>query len=303
VEDEIVVESEDVGVRIDVFLTETIENLSRSGVQKLIESENILVNNKSTKSNYKLRFEDTIFFKIPEPEILELLAENIHIDIVYEDKDIVVVNKAKGMVVHPAPGHYSGTLVNALMYHCGENLSAINGVMRPGIVHRIDKDTSGVIVVAKSDSGHRGLAKQFADHSITRLYNGIAINNIKNDKVTIDRPIGRHPTDRKKMCVTNKNSKNAITHIQVIERFTKYTFIEASLETGRTHQIRVHMSSIGNPLLGDTVYGKEKQSFGLSGQVLHAKVLGFHHPITGEYKEFSSDLPENFKFLLNKIKE
>ncbi len=287
--------------RIDSFLNSSLEDISRSRIQKLIEDNEILVNNKPINKNYKLKENDTILINIEEPKEINILPENIHLNIVYEDNDVILINKPQNMVVHPANGHYSGTLVNALMYHCKDNLSGINGVMRPGIVHRIDKDTSGILIVAKNDKAHQSLASQLENHSMTRVYYAIVYNNLKNDTGTIDAPIGRHPIDRKKMAVTDKNGKRAVTHYEVLKRFKKYTFIKLKLETGRTHQIRVHMSYIGNPLLGDTVYGKEKQPFKLLGQVLHAKVLGFIHPITNEYMEFETELPQYFKELLNKL--
>lgn len=297
------VEKEDIGTRIDVFVSENFDDISRSGVQKLIEQGHITVNEKNIKSNYKLRNKDIIKVEIPEPVEIEILPEDIPLDILYEDNDVIVINKPQGMVVHPAPGHYSGTLVNALMYHCKGELSGINGVMRPGIVHRIDKDTSGVIMAAKNNMAHQSLALQLAEHSITRKYNAIVFNKLKEDEGTIDAPIGRHPEDRKKMCVRDKNSRHAVTHYRVIEHLGKYDLIEAQLETGRTHQIRVHMSYIGHPLLGDEVYGKRKQPFSTKGQVLHARVLGFVHPRTGEYMEFESELPEYFKKLIEKLKQ
>ena len=287
--------------RIDSFLNSSLEDISRSRIQKLIEDNEILVNNKPINKNYKLKENDTILINIEEPKEINILPENIHLNIVYEDNDVILINKPQNMVVHPANGHYSGTLVNALMYHCKDNLSGINGVMRPGIVHRIDKDTSGILIVAKNDKAHQSLASQLENHSMTRVYYAIVYNNLKNDTGTIDAPIGRHPIDRKKMAVTDKNGKRAVTHYEVLKRFKKYTFIKLKLETGRTHQIRVHMSYIGNPLLGDTVYGKEKQPFKLLGQVLHAKVLGFIHPTTNEYMEFETELPQYFKELLNKL--
>nr|WP_317358200.1 RluA family pseudouridine synthase [uncultured Tyzzerella sp.] len=287
--------------RIDSFLNSSLEDISRSRIQKLIEDNEILVNNKPINKNYKLKENDTILINIEEPKEINILPENIHLNIVYEDNDVILINKPQNMVVHPANGHYSGTLVNALMYHCKDNLSGINGVMRPGIVHRIDKDTSGILIVAKNDKAHQSLASQLENHSMTRVYYAIVYNNLKNDTGTIDAPIGRHPIDRKKMAVTDKNGKRAVTHYEVLKRFKKYTFIKLKLETGRTHQIRVHMSYIGNPLLGDTVYGKEKQPFKLLGQVLHAKVLGFIHPITNEYMEFETELPQYFKEILNKL--
>ena len=297
-----VAEAEDIGKRIDSFLAEELEDCSRSFVQKLIQENKIAVNQKQIKSNYKLKLNDVIYLEIPEPVSIDIKPENIPLDILYEDLDVIVINKPQGMVVHPAAGHYTGTLVNALMYHCGNELSGINGVMRPGIVHRIDKDTSGVLMIAKTNNAHQSLALQLKEHSITRKYNAIVFNNLKADEGTVNAPIGRHPIDRKKMAVTEKNSKQAVTHYRVIERFGKYTLIEAQLETGRTHQIRVHMSYIGHPLLGDTVYGTQKQPFKLEGQVLHARVLGFIHPTTGEYMEFESDLPEYFKNLIEKLR-
>lgn len=295
-------EEDEIGKRIDVYIAEYKEELSRSRVQKLIENGLVTVNGKAVKSNYKLRKGDILEVEIPDPEPLEIEAEDIPLDIIYEDKDVVIVNKPQGMVVHPAPGHYSGTLVNALMYHCKDDLSGINGQMRPGIVHRIDKDTSGVLMIAKSDAAHNSLAQQLAVHSITRKYYAVVCGNIKEDSGTVDKPIGRNPKDRKKMAVV-QGGRRAVTHYRVLERFGgKYTLIEAQLETGRTHQIRVHMASLGHPLLGDTVYGSEKQPFKLQGQVLHAKVLGFNHPSDGRYVEFESPLPEYFEKLLTKLR-
>lgn len=287
--------------RIDSFLNDNIESISRSRIQKLIEEKQILVNNKNINKNYKLKENDKIIVNIEEPKEIDILPEDIPLNIVYEDEDVILINKPQNMVVHPANGHYSHTLVNALMYHCKDNLSGINGIMRPGIVHRIDKDTSGILIVAKNDKAHQSLASQLEDHSMTRVYYAIVYNNLKNDTGTIDAPIGRHPVDRKKMAVTDKNSKRAVTHYEVLQRFKKYTFIRLKLETGRTHQIRVHMAYIGNPLLGDSVYGKEKQPFNLIGQVLHAKVLGFVHPTTNQYLEFETELPQYFKDLLKKL--
>ncbi len=287
--------------RIDNFLNSKLEDISRSRVQKLIEEKKILVNDKYVNKNYKLKEKDNIKVNLEEAKEIDILPENIPIDIVYEDEDVILINKPQNMVVHPANGHHSNTLVNALMYHCKDNLSGINGIMRPGIVHRIDKDTSGILIVAKNDKAHKSLANQLEDHSMTRLYYAIVYNNLKSDTGTIDAPIGRHPVDRKKMAVTNKNSKRAVTHYEVLKRFKKYTFIKLRLETGRTHQIRVHMSYIGNPLLGDSIYGRDKQPFKLIGQVLHAKILGFIHPTTNEYLEFETDLPKYFKELLNKL--
>ena len=299
----IAAEKEDVGTRIDVFLAENMENLSRSGVQKLIDEGHIQLNGGKTKANYKLREKDIIDLQIPDVKEVEILPENIPLDILYEDKDVIVVNKPQGMVVHPAPGHTSGTLVNALMYHCGEELSGINGEKRPGIVHRIDKDTSGVLMIAKNDAAHQSLAAQLAEHSITRKYNAVVFNGFNEETGTVNQPIGRNPQDRKKMAVTEKHSRHAVTHYRVIEKLEKFTLIEAQLETGRTHQIRVHMTYIGHPLLGDLVYGPKKQPFSLEGQALHARVLGFVHPTTGEYMEFEAPLPAHFEALLERLRK
>ena len=299
----LIAEKEDTGKRIDVFVSDNMDSLSRSMVQKLIESGDILVNEKKQKSNYKLRSGDIISANIPDPENVDIVAEDIPLEVIYEDEDIIVVNKPKDMVVHPAAGHFSGTLVNALMFHCGDSLSGINGELRPGIVHRIDKDTSGILVSAKNDNAHRELALQLADHSITRIYYAICFGNIKEDEGTIDKPLGRNPKDRKKMAITEKDGRRAVTHYKVLERFGKFTLMQAQLETGRTHQIRVHMASIGHPLLGDKVYGSEKQPFGVNdGQVLHAGVLGFIHPTKKEYMEFRSPLPEGFEKLIIKLR-
>ena len=294
-------EPEDIGTRIDVFAAENSDVLSRSGFKKLIEEGNVLVNDKAVKANYKLRKNDIVTLIIPEAEPLEIIPQNIPLDILYEDDDVIVINKPQGMVVHPAAGHYTDTLVNALLYHCGDSLSGINGVMRPGIVHRIDMDTSGVIMAAKNNNAHRSLAAQLAEHSITRKYNAIVYNNIKEDEGTVDKPIARNPSDRKKMAVV-PGGRRAVTHYRVLERLGKFTFIEAQLETGRTHQIRVHMTYIGHPLLGDSVYGPKKQPFNLKGQVLHARVLGFIHPRTGEYMEFKAPLPGYFEKLLKDLR-
>lgn len=296
-------EKEDVGTRIDVFLAENMENLSRSGVQKLIDAGEITLNGGKTKANYKLREKDVVDVVVPEAKEVEILPEDIPLDILYEDADVIVVNKPQGMVVHPAPGHTSGTLVNALLFHCGEELSGINGEKRPGIVHRIDKDTSGVLMIAKNDMAHQSLAAQLAEHSITRKYNAVVFNGFPEDKGTVDKPIGRNPQDRKKMAVTEKHSRHAVTHYRVIERMEKFTLIEAQLETGRTHQIRVHMTYIGHPLLGDPVYGPKKQPIALEGQALHARVLGFIHPRTGEYMEFEAPLPPHFEALLERLRK
>ncbi len=294
-------EKENINTRLDVFIADELDDISRSSVQKLIESGDILVNQKCVKPNYKLRQNDIISVVIPDPVPLEILPEDIPLDILYEDNDLIVIDKPKGMVVHPAPGHYSGTLVNALLYHCKDSLSGINGVARPGIVHRIDKDTSGVIVIAKTNSAHNCLAAQLMEHSMTRVYYAIVFNNIKQDEGTINKPLARSQNDRKKIGIV-PGGKHAVTHFKVLERFGKYTFIEARLETGRTHQIRVHMASIGSPLLGDMVYGPAKQPFKLDGQALHAGILGFRHPISNEYMEFISPLPEYFNTVLSRLR-
>jgi 23S rRNA pseudouridine1911/1915/1917 synthase len=292
------IEENEVGKRLDAFLADELENQSRSAVQRLIDSGNIKVNDKNITKNYKLRVGDAISVDIPEPEELTIEAENIPLDILYEDSDLIVINKPQGMVVHPAPGHYTGTLVNALMYHCGDELSGINGVMRPGIVHRIDKDTSVVLVVAKSDAAHRGLTAQLAEHSMKRIYNAIVYNSFNEDEGTVDKPIARSQNDRKKMAVVMHGGRNAVTHYRVLERLGKFNLMEFKLETGRTHQIRVHMANIGHPLLGDEVYGPKKSPFNLKGQVLHAKSLGFVHPTKNEYMEFETELPEYFENLI-----
>ena len=296
-------EQEDVGTRIDVFLADAMENLSRSGVQKLIEEGHITLNGGRTKANYKLRERDIIDVEVPEVKEVEILPEDIPLDILYEDADVIVVNKPQGMVVHPAAGHYSGTLVNALMYHCGRDLSGINGVLRPGIVHRIDKDTTGSVIACKNDKAHRCIAEQLKEHSINRRYRAICFGELNQEEGTIDQPIGRHPNDRKKMAVNHQNGKRAVTHYRVLQRFQGYTYIECVLETGRTHQIRVHMASIGHPLLGDEVYSNRKSPFKLQGQTLHAKTLGFIHPTTGEYLEIDAPLPEYFEHLLTVLEK
>ena len=288
--------------RIDKYLSEMLSEMSRSHIQKLIKDENVLVNERIVKANYKLNEGDEILVKIPELELPDILPEDIPLDILYEDDDILVVNKPKGMVVHPAPGHYTGTLVNAIMYHCKDKLSGINGVMRPGIVHRIDMDTTGSLLVCKNDKAHQYLADLLKDHNITRKYHAIVHGNLKEDTGTINAAIGRHPTDRKKMSVHSNNGRPAVTHYKVLERFGNFTYIECQLETGRTHQIRVHMASIGHPILGDNVYGPAKCPYKLEGQTLHAKVLGITHPTTKKYIEFDAPLPEYFAKILNKLK-
>ena len=295
------VAEENIGDRIDKYITASVEDITRSAVQNLINDGYVLVKDKKIDKNYKLRKGDIITVNIPDPVELNVVAENIPLDIVYEDSDLLVVNKPKDMVVHPAAGNYTGTLVNALMYHCGDSLSGINGILRPGIVHRIDKDTSGLLIVAKSDKAHKGLAEQIKQHSFTREYEAVVIGTIRDDAGKIDAPIGRHPVDRKKMTVTDKNSKNAVTYYTVINRFNGFTHLRLRLETGRTHQIRVHMSYLGHPVAGDTVYGPLKDKYSLGGQCLHARKIGFIHPITGEYLEFTSDLPQYFKDFLKKV--
>lgn len=294
-------EKSDAGQRIDKFLSDNIGNTTRSAVQNLIDKDKITVNNKIVSKNYKLREGDIISVEIPDPENLDVTAENIPLDIVYEDDDLLIVNKPKGMVVHPAHGNYTGTLVNALLYHCKDSLSGINGVIRPGIVHRIDKNTSGLLIVAKNDISHVRLSEQIKAHSFTREYEAIACGYFKDKSGTVDAPIGRHHTDRKKMCVTYENSKNAVTHYEVIKQYGGYAHLRLRLETGRTHQIRVHLSYINHPVLGDDVYGKPYK--GIDGQCLHARKIGFIHPTTGEYMEFTSELPEYFQKILRIIEK
>ncbi len=299
-----ILEDEFVGIRIDKYLNEINEDYTRSFVQKMIEEGNITVNGKEVKASYKLKKNDVIDVEEIENTELAVEAEDIPLDIVYEDEDLIIVNKAKGMVVHPGNGNYTGTLVNALLFTHKDRLSAINGVVRPGIVHRIDKDTSGIIVVAKNDKAHKTLSSAFKVHNITRKYIAVVKGIVEKDNIKIDLPIGRSTSDRIKMAVTEKNSREAITHIKVLKRFYEsgYTLVEAKLETGRTHQIRVHMSYIGHPLLGDDTYGPAKNEFGVAGQVLHAKTLGFNHPTTGKYIEFEQEEPEEFKEVLNRLK-
>lgn len=291
------------GMRIDRYLAEQYPEHSRSYLQKLIKDGDVLVNGKQIKANYKLNEEDIVSMEIPEPKEVDIAAEPIPLDIVYEDQDVIVLNKQKDMVVHPCPGHYTGTLVNGLLYHCKDGLSGINGELRPGIVHRIDKDTTGLLVICKNDHAHQCIAGQLKVHSITRKYHAIVYHNIPEDEGTIQAPIGRNPNDRKKMAVNDKNGKHAVTHYRVLERLqNKYTYVECSLETGRTHQIRVHMAHVHHPLVGDAVYGPKKDKFGLQGQCLHAKVLGFIHPTTKEYVEFDSPLPDYFEQMLQKLR-
>ncbi len=286
--------------RIDVFLKEKMEEVSRSFIQKIIKDECVKVNANIVKANYKVKKGDVLEVSLPDLSEPEILAEDLSLEILYEDEDIIVINKPKRMVVHPAAGHLTGTLVNGLMYHCQGSLSGINGVMRPGIVHRIDMDTTGSIVVCKNDISHRKVAELLKEHKITRKYHAIVHGVLRNDFGTINAPIGRHPVHRKKMSINEKNGKNAITHYKVLKRFLNHTYIECQLETGRTHQIRVHMSSINHPILGDEVYSKAKNIHKLQGQTLHAKVLGFEHPNTNEYMEFDAPLPDYFQKLLEK---
>ena len=290
------------GERIDKFLSMLLEDSSRNAVQKLIEDGKVLANGNAVNKKYKVKLDDEITVLPGELKPLDAEPENIPLDIVFEDNDLLVVNKPRGMVVHPAPGNYSGTLVNALLYHCKDSLSGINGILRPGIVHRIDKDTSGLLIVAKNDKAHIGLAEQIKEHSFTREYNAVIVGHLKDNEGTVNAPIGRNPKDRKKMCVTYQNSKNAVTHYKVLEDFDGYSHISLKLETGRTHQIRVHMAHLGHPVAGDMVYGNDKKSAFLNGQCLHAIKIGFVHPITNEYLEFTSDLPDYFKEFLRKIK-
>ena len=291
------------GERLDRYLSEEMEDRSRSYIQKLIKDQYVIVNQKPVKANYRLSLGDMVEITLPEAKEPDIIPENIPLDILYEDQDIIIVNKPKQMVVHPAPGHYSGTLVNALMYHCGQELSGINGTMRPGIVHRIDMDTTGSLIVCKNDMAHQSLSDQLKVHSIKRVYVAIVHGNIKEDNGTVNFPIGRHPTERKKMSIHTKNGRNAITHYKVLERFGEYTYIQCALETGRTHQIRVHLASIGHPLVGDQVYGPRKCPFPkLQGQTLHAKTLGIIHPRTGEYLEINAPLPDYFIELLDRLR-
>lgn len=295
------VENEE-GERIDKYLAEMREDKSRSYIQKLMKDKLVHVNGKPVKANYRLVLGDRVEMSIPETKEPDIVAEDLALDILYEDKDVIVVNKPKQMVVHPAPGHYSGTLVNGLMYHCGDELSGINGMMRPGIVHRIDMDTTGSLIVCKNDVAHQSLSEQLKEHSINRIYVALVHGNIKEDEGTVNAPIGRHPTERKKMSTQAKNGRTAITHYKVLERYGNYTYIQCKLETGRTHQIRVHMASIGHPLVGDQVYGPKKCPFPkLIGQTLHAKTLGFIHPTTGEYVEVEAPMPEYFENLLKQL--
>ena len=296
----VVAEKENIGTRLDVFVSVS-EGVSRSAAQELISNGDVTVNGKQSTKNYKLREGDMVETTLPPPEPIEALPQDIPVDIVYEDEHLLVVNKPQGMVVHPAPGNPDGTLVNALLHHCAGRLSSINGKIRPGIVHRIDKDTAGLLIVAKTDAAHTGLAEQIAVHSFTRRYRTIVVGNIREDSGTIDKPIGRSANDRKKFAVTNVNSKPAVTHYRVLERLAGYTHLELTLETGRTHQIRVHMAYMGHPVIGDPVYGNPKHSLGLRGQCLFAEYISFTHPITGEIMSFGAELPDFFKDVLRRI--
>lgn len=299
----IVAGPEDEGMRLDKFLSVRVEELTRSAAERLAEQGQVSSGGKTLDKKYRLRAGDAIEVILPEPVGLDILPEAIPLDIRYEDADLLVVNKPKGMVVHPAAGHAGGTLVNALLAHCGDSLSGINGVIRPGIVHRIDKDTSGLLIVAKNDFAHQRLAEQIKEHSFTRMYEAVVHGNLKEDTGTIDAPIGRHPTDRKRMAVTEKNSRHAVTHFEVLARYKGFTHVRLKLETGRTHQIRVHMAYIGHPVAGDPVYGPKKPVPNLDGQCLHARVIGFVHPRTGEYLEITSELPPYFTAFLEKLKK
>ena len=293
------ISSEQEEERIDRCIASLMDSLSRSYIQKMIREGCVEVNGKTVRQNFRVSADDEVAFFLPEAVEPEILPEEIPLDILYEDDDLLVVNKPKGMVVHPAAGHYSHTLVNAVLFHCKGQLSGINGVLRPGIVHRIDKDTTGSVLVCKNDASHRSIAQQLKDHSIVRRYRAIVCGNLQEEEGTIDAPIGRDPGDRKKMAINRKNGKEAVTHYRILQRFTGYTYIECRLETGRTHQIRVHMASLGHPLLGDAVYGPKKCPFpSLEGQTLHAMILGFVQPTTGEYIETCAPLPDYFEHLL-----
>lgn len=294
---------EDEGKRMDKYLSEQLPGKTRNFLAKLCGDGLVLVNGRVQGKNYKLKAGDRVAVEIPAPVSLSAEPENIPLDIVYEDGDLLVVNKPKGMVVHPAAGNYSHTLVNALLYYCGGSLSGIGGVVRPGIVHRIDKDTSGLLIVAKNDRAHQGLAQQIKEHSFTREYETVVHGNIKTDEGTVDAPLGRHPSDRKRMAVTQSHSRSAVSHYQVLERFGSFTHLAVRLETGRTHQIRVHMAYLGHPVAGDEVYGPKKAVKGLAGQCLHARKIGFIHPVTGKHLEFTSELPPYFTSFLEKLRK
>ncbi len=301
------VEENEINNRLDKFIFNKLANnplagaISRSFIQKMIKENHVLIDGVAVKSNHKLRFGETIEINIPKPEEVEIIPENIPLDILYEDDDVLIINKPKDMVVHPSAGHVSGTVVNAVMYHCRDSLSGINGEIRPGIVHRIDKDTTGSLIICKNDEAHAAIAEQIKVHSVNRIYRGIVSGHLKQQEGTVEGDIGRHPADRKKMAIVSKNGKPAITHYKVLQQFENAAYMEFSLETGRTHQIRVHMASIGHPLLGDTVYGNSKNPYHLQGQTLHAMTIGFIHPRTGKYMEISAPLPEYFKKLLVRL--
>lgn len=295
-------DAKDFGVRLDKFISDRAEDISRSYAAKLCEDGMVLLCGRALSKKYKIKGGEEIIIKKPQDEEIELTAEDIPLDIVYEDKDVIVINKPQGMVVHPAPGNYSGTLVNALMFHCGADLSAINGVIRPGIVHRIDKETSGLLIVAKNNDAHLKLSEQLKERKALRKYIALVNGNIKEDEGTVDKPLDRNPQDRKKMAIV-QGGREAITHFKVLERFGRYTLVECILETGRTHQIRVHMKSIGHSIVGDKVYGIKKEQFNLQGQLLHAMTIGFVHPKTNELMEFSAPLPKYFEDVLNKLRK
>ena len=297
------VQFEQEGERLDKFLSTIYPDFSRAFFQKLIKNQKVWVNDQNQKASFPVHTDDLVKIEIPDAVETTIVPEDIPLDILYEDQDLLIVNKPKGMVVHPSAGHYTGTLVNAIMYHCKDSLSGINGEIRPGIVHRIDMDTTGSLIVCKNDEAHVDIAQQIKEHSVNRIYVGIVCGNVKDDEGTIEGPIGRHPIERKKMAINEKNGKPAITHYKVLERFGNYTYMQFKLETGRTHQIRVHMASIGHPLLGDMVYGPKKQPSHLEGQALHARVLGFIHPRTGEYLEFEAPLPPYFEALLERLRK
>ena len=295
-------EKQDAGTRIDKTIAVKLQDFTRSHIQKLIEGGMVTVDGKTVKPNYKLKEFERVEVSVPASREVDIIAEEIALDIVYEDSHMLVVNKPQGMVVHPAAGNYSGTLVNALLHYCGDSLSGINGEKRPGILHRIDKDTSGLLMVAKDDVTHQGLAGQIKEHSLTRAYKALVHGSLKNDRGTIDAPIGRHGTDRKKMTVTYGNAREAVTHFEVMARYGRYTLVECRLETGRTHQIRVHMSKSGHPIVGDQTYGVKKEAFKLNGQLLHAYKLGFIHPVSREYMEFESRLPDYFQKVIDNLR-
>ena len=290
------------GERVDQFLCRSLPELTRSGAQKLIEAGGVACAGAAVKKNRRTEPGEVYAVQIPDPEPVDVAAQDIPLDVVFEDEDVIVINKPVGMVVHPAPGHPDGTLVNALLHHCGDSLSGINGALRPGIVHRIDRDTSGLIIAAKNDAAHLSLAGQLQDHSLYREYHAVAVGGFREEEGTVDAPIGRHPVDRKKMAVDRKSGREAVTHYQVLERYSGYTYLRCRLETGRTHQIRVHLASLGHPLLGDVVYGAKKPVPGLAGQCLHAKKLSFVHPRTGERVEVECPLPEWFEEVLKKLR-